>query len=901
MYKIYAAGELLCDSRVEELAILNPKIVLEANKAGTFKFTLPPGHPKYNAIAPRVTIIEVYRDGETEPTFEGICTNSQDDFYKQRAISCEGTLTFFNDSILRPAKRQGKTARGLLEEYIAQHNAQTDSFKHFQVGAVSVSASNLFRYTNYQSTMAEIKEDLLDDLGGFLRIRHANGVRYIDYLAESPNTNTQVIRLGENLIDFTSNLDTTALITGIIPLGKRLDESSIEGLEERLTIKSVNSGNDYLLNSTAAASLGQIFGVVTWDDITTPEELKQHGQDYLQKEQFNDVVIECQAVDLHLTDFNIEKFKILDSIRVVSTPHGLDRNFIITKLELNLNSPAKDKLTLTGSGKLTRATMSARTFQASKDILKKIEEIKPSEMLEQAKDNATQLIQTASNGFVTTKYDAQGRPTELLIMDTPSIETATKVWRWNVNGLGYSNTGYNGTYGLAMTMDGHFVADAITVEGLEVGKNVTMGEDAEISWEQVTSKPNDLAYTEDIPTKVTDLTDGNAYAKKTEVPTTVAELTDSGDYALIEYVDGKVPKKVSDLTDADLYALKTYVDGAFTELTPLYYLSTSKPSAPTSKVTSTATGANQWTTVLPTYINGYYYWTCNQSTTKGGTTSWTPVVMYTQSDVVTKITKDTVTTSYVNALNVTAGSVAAENITGTLISGKNYKVGDGDNQISISPNVMTFGQLCKIRFHGIVPSSGGSTTDWDVLQSYLGANGFSRTYIYGDSLYLDTDSSNPAAGVFANGLIYSGGRRVIYSANNSIYSFESANSYLQVTTSGGAYGVSWWSSDSRFKDNIEDTEKTATDIINKIQHRQFDWKDGRGHVPLGYVADELMEVIPEAVFEVPQPNGDSNKQIDGNIIIPYLTKALQESNEKVVQLEQRIEQLEKLVAEMKGE
>jgi SMC interacting uncharacterized protein involved in chromosome segregation len=124
---------------------------------------------------------------------------------------------------------------------------------------------------------------------------------------------------------------------------------------------------------------------------------------------------------------------------------------------------------------------------------------------------------------------------------------------------------------------------------------------------------------------------------------------------------------------------------------------------------------------------------------------------------------------------------------------------------------------------------------------------------------------------------------------------------LQVTTSGATYGISWWESDSKLKDNIEDTDRTATDVIGKIQHRQFDWKSSGEHVPLGYVADELQEIIPEAVFEVPQTDGDTIKQIDANKIIPYLTKALQESNEKVVQLEQRIEQLEKIVAEMKGE
>ncbi len=81
-------------------------------------------------------------------------------------------------------------------------------------------------------------------------------------------------------------------------------------------------------------------------------------------------------------------------------------------------------------------------------------------ILETAKQNATDLITKATNGYVVLRPSTN--PTELLIMDTPDVKTATKIWRWNLNGLGYSKNGINGQYGLAITMDGHIVADFIT-------------------------------------------------------------------------------------------------------------------------------------------------------------------------------------------------------------------------------------------------------------------------------------------------------------------------------------------------------------------------------------------------------------------------------------------------------
>ena len=71
---------------------------------------------------------------------------------------------------------------------------------------------------------------------------------------------------------------------------------------------------------------------------------------------------------------------------------------------------------------------------------------------------------TGNRGGYVVLYDSDGdeEPDEILIMNTPSILTATKVWRWNVAGLGYSRNGYAGPYETAITMDGSIVADFIT-------------------------------------------------------------------------------------------------------------------------------------------------------------------------------------------------------------------------------------------------------------------------------------------------------------------------------------------------------------------------------------------------------------------------------------------------------
>ena len=92
------------------------------------------------------------------------------------------------------------------------------------------------------------------------------------------------------------------------------------------------------------------------------------------------------------------------------------------------------------------------------DIEKSLNKLATSQasILDQAKQYSSDLIKSGlKNSYVVV------RPNEILVMDTKDINTATKVWRWTNGGLGYSSTGYNGTYGLALTRDGKIVADRI--------------------------------------------------------------------------------------------------------------------------------------------------------------------------------------------------------------------------------------------------------------------------------------------------------------------------------------------------------------------------------------------------------------------------------------------------------
>jgi hypothetical protein len=448
----------LYDLRDEDLVLISPIVKIGENTAGSFEFSILPKHPHYEEVNELTSVITAY-DGDEE-IFCGRVVEITKDLYNRKKVICEGELAYFNDSIQRPARYQGLTVRGYLETLVNIHNQQVKNQgidKTFKVGAVTVQDKNdyVYKYTNWESTLEVIKTDLLKTYGGYLRIRKENGVRYLDYLADYPNTNTQVIEFGSNLLDFTHDMVASDIVTAVIPLGARLEDvTEVEGLDAYLTIKDVNGGVDYVYSQEAVKSYGWIFKTVKWDDVHVADNLLKKGKEYLTDIQFAQITLTVSAVDLHMLHVDMERIKVLDEIRVTSSPNGLDRFFPVSEMTIYLDKPSNNKLTLGTS--YSKNSLSTKTESNMTSIKDKIDSLpNKSEILEEARENASQLIHSATNGHVVTTADEQ------LIMDTADKKTARKLWRWNLNGLGYSKTGYNGTYDTAITMDGQIVGERL--------------------------------------------------------------------------------------------------------------------------------------------------------------------------------------------------------------------------------------------------------------------------------------------------------------------------------------------------------------------------------------------------------------------------------------------------------
>lgn len=462
---------MIHNPRVKVLTVGDPYFEIGDNVNGQAEFTVYPTHPYYKHVKKLTTDIVFYNNGVEE--FSGRVLYDDETFNGTKKVFVEGEMAFFCDSIQRPKVYHNTSVRDYLADILSIHNSQVEQRKQFVLGRVSVTDQNdsLYRYSNWESTRTVLKEKLTDRLGGHLVIRKQDGIKILDYLSDEEyyHENAQIIRFGKNLLDYSKNMDASDLATCIIPLGARQEESSIEGLEERLTISSVNGGVDYVTDDAAVAEYGRIYQTVIWDDVTVPENLMRKGVEYLSSAQFERMVLTCRAIDMNLTDEEVEQLTLGSRVRCISEPNGMDRWFPVSSKKVYIADYSKNSITLGTEQSVKTYTASQRKSTAGIE-----EEIRnmPSkeEVLQAALRDATDLMNR-----LTQSGHAIHNPNEFIVSDTLGIENAKMLWRWGLGGLAHYSNGYNGSVdGVALTMDGKIngkmlIADSVTAASIDIG------------------------------------------------------------------------------------------------------------------------------------------------------------------------------------------------------------------------------------------------------------------------------------------------------------------------------------------------------------------------------------------------------------------------------------------------
>ena len=483
-YKVYLNNDILIfDTSLQDDEILMTRAVanITAQGSGSFDFTIPSCHKYYGQFQKLKDYIDVYRDDEL--IFAGRVYSITDTMDGQQSVSCEGLLSILADSVYIPETYQGKL-RDLVRRILDTHNAQVGSDKAVWLGSFTVDNVDVYRdYQDYETSISRLS-DLVKTFGGYMMLRknydpeHDGtidvglidvgyvdvGVKsyYLDWFDHFIEPCTQKIELASNLLDVRQVQTSSDIATVILPLGARQDDGT------RLTIESVNAGSKVITaDAESIAQYGYVVKVNIWDDVTVASNLKTKAQAYLQACLTPKTEISLSAVDLADAGYDVDSFRVGQMVTVKAPQIGPEAvQFECVKQMLNLLQPAQNKLDL---GSVRLGYVQSQIGNTSEKIMMEVvERIENSEnVMQQAIDQATAMITGNEGGYVVLHDgDGDGYPDEILVMDTADIETAVNVWRWNKNGLGYSDRGYGGPYTSAWTIDGHFNADFITVGSL---------------------------------------------------------------------------------------------------------------------------------------------------------------------------------------------------------------------------------------------------------------------------------------------------------------------------------------------------------------------------------------------------------------------------------------------------
>lgn len=490
IYEVYIDDELLYYPNDETFAIIDSKLETALNEAGTFECDVPSTNLRYNELTEsclRKSLIRILKDNEE--IFFGEVREVTQNFDFTKHIYAVGEMAFLFDSIQPQARYQG-TVEAMFRSIIASHNSQVEDRKKFTVGNVLATDPNdyVYRYTNREDTLTAIREKICKTLDGYLRIRKQGNTRYLDLvpLSQYGSYCLQEIQFGENLLDYSCNYTTDSIATALIPLGARLDDDqrtadAIEGLDEYLTIKSVNSGKDYVYNQSAVNRFGWVKVVKEWSDVTVPASLKTKAQNWLTSAQYANMELEVSAVDLNMLDRSFESFEVGDTVHVWAEPYGMDTTFPVQKKTIYLNDLSKNTIVLSNT-----APSKSYTSQASNAVNELREEIpETSPILQEAKNRAlAMMLDDTTSGHVIFEwvYDQNNIPLyidAISLCNAPTIEASTTRWRWSNGAFGYmkrDNINQNWSEAVtAMTASGEIVATMITT-GLMLADRIRGGQ-----------------------------------------------------------------------------------------------------------------------------------------------------------------------------------------------------------------------------------------------------------------------------------------------------------------------------------------------------------------------------------------------------------------------------------------
>lgn len=376
-----------------------------------------------------------------------------------KSVPIDGNVTFYahhisyrlNEIVVRPFTVQGTAGTALNALKANAVNSCPFTFDSDRVTSLeySLAAPDTLRHI-----LGGVEGSILDVYGGadytFDKFHVSLSNRGADHGVN--------IRYGKNLTDIDAETDAEGTFTGVVPYWK--NETELVTLPEWY-ITAQGAGNEIRL---APMDLSD-----EWQEAPTAAELRAKAQERLDNSGAWEPVenIEVEFAPLwQTTEYEdveaLQRVLLCDTVEVFFNAAGVSAKMRVIKTVYNSLTEKYVSVEL-GTPRTTLAeSIEGRTTE------KILKQTVSKGYMSEAIDHATDMITGGLGGHVVIGKNANGRPEEILIMDTDNVQTAVNVIRMNRNGIGFSSNGYQGPYVSAWTIDGTFNTNYINVNSLSV-------------------------------------------------------------------------------------------------------------------------------------------------------------------------------------------------------------------------------------------------------------------------------------------------------------------------------------------------------------------------------------------------------------------------------------------------
>ena len=361
------------------------------------------------------------------------------------------------------------TAMSMIQSHMITDDAFAQRFT-FSTDKTTVANMSVEVPITTRSLLGGVEGSVLDVYGGEYEFDNFN----VKLLAHRGQDRGVVLRYGKNISDISQEVNIENVYTHLLPFYNK-DGVYVEVPDTYIACETASQFPFKRIMILDCTSEFDLVDEETGEErAPTPQELLEYAQMYMSNRDFGKIDVSIDVDFENISDIieysdyaNLEMVRLCDTVSVYFPPLDITATTNVIKTvwnalldrykELSLGKPKSNFTSVV-------ASVTEKTTEKVDDLEKKTHE---------TIDRVTRTFLGLNGGYKVEKTNGNGQIIETLYMDTLDESTATKVWRWNINGLAYSPNGINGPYTTAITKDGEIVSDFVSTGVLRSRDSLT--------------------------------------------------------------------------------------------------------------------------------------------------------------------------------------------------------------------------------------------------------------------------------------------------------------------------------------------------------------------------------------------------------------------------------------------